>query len=345
MSIRPRSITVTASAVAASLFTPIVLHSQTASTGGQMEGAVAHLAQGKRGGRPLTTAAAPRQCMLAVLAHPDDEIFIGGILADLAERGARVVLACATKGEAGKAHPSVGTVQDLGALRAEELRLSCKRLGIEEPVFLGFHDSGRNDRLRRDDPHALAIADMLEVEAAIRNVMEEVRPQVVLTFDAHGGYYHPDHVAIQRAATAAFFSSGVMGKEAPQRLFYEVMTRDRFREFAQRSKGRGFTDGLDPDVFGVDPTMIAMSFDARGYLDRKFLATAAHRSAFGLTEEMVKNPPPPVAAMLDAFLPAFEQEDFVLAGGRVAACSWPLHDLFEGLNVAVAKIAPRRNSR
>ena len=50
--------------------------------------------------------------LLIVLAHPDDEIFHGGVLAHLSERGVRVTLACATDGEAGKAHPSVGPVED-----------------------------------------------------------------------------------------------------------------------------------------------------------------------------------------------------------------------------------------
>jgi N-acetyl-1-D-myo-inositol-2-amino-2-deoxy-alpha-D-glucopyranoside deacetylase len=99
--------------------------------------------------------------LLLVLAHPNDEIFVGGILSHLVDRGARVTLICATNGEAGKPHPSVGTVEDLGALRAEELRLSCARLGICKPVLLGFHDSARNRRQRHDDPRALANVDML----------------------------------------------------------------------------------------------------------------------------------------------------------------------------------------
>ncbi len=114
-----------------------------------------------------------RASLLVVLAHPDDEIFHGGILAHLSERGVRVTLVCATNGEAGKPHPSIGAVDDLGALRVEELRLSCARLGIEEPVLLGFHDSARKDRQRHDDPRALANVDMLDVEAAIRGVIHE----------------------------------------------------------------------------------------------------------------------------------------------------------------------------
>jgi len=274
-----------------------------------------------------------RASLLVVLAHPDDEVFHGGILAHLSERGVRVTLACATNGEAGRPHPSIGAVGDLGALRVEELRMSCARLGIEEPVLLGFHDSGRKERQRHDDPRALANVDMLEVEAAVRDIIRERRPHVIVTFDPHGGYYHPDHLAVQRATTAAFFSSGGMGQSAPERLFYAVMRRDAFQALAEKSRGRGITDGLDPDVFGTAAEMIAVSFDASAQLQRKFLALAAHRSAFGVTEEMVSSPPPGVREMLEAFRPVFEREVFVLGGTRIPT-GWPLSDFFDGVEHA-----------
>jgi LmbE family N-acetylglucosaminyl deacetylase len=272
--------------------------------------------------------------LLIVLAHPDDEIFHGGILAHLSERGVRVTLVCATDGEAGKPHPSVGPVDDLGALRVEELRLSCSRLGIEEPVLLRFHDSARKERQRHDDPHALANVDMLDVEAAIRGIIADVKPHAIVTFEPHGGYYHPDHVAIQRATTAAFFSSGVMGDEAPERLFYAAMRRDVFVGLADASRGRGIVDGLNPDLFSASPEMIAVSFDARPYSERKLSALAAHRSAFGLTAEMLKNPPPGAAQMLHAFRPVLEHEVFLLGGARGPVQRWPLPDFFDGLETA-----------
>ena len=83
---------------------------------------------------------------------------------------------------------------------------------------------------------------------------------------------------IQRATTAAFFSSGIIGDEAPERLFYVAMASDVMRVFAEASRGRGFLDGLDPSVFGAAAGMIAVSFDARPYMDRKLSAMAAHRS-------------------------------------------------------------------
>src|SRR5262245_57039216 len=204
-----------------------------------------------------------RASLLFVIAHPDGEVFSGGVLAHLSERGVRVTLVCATDGEAGKPHPSIGPIEDLGALRVQELRLSCARLGIGEPVRLRFHDSARKERQRHDDPHALANVDMLDVEAAIPEIIADVKPHVIVTFDPHGGYYHPDHVAIQRATTAAFYSSSTMGSDAPERLFYASMLRDVFRVFADASRGRGFLDGLDPDVFAIGPETVAVSFDAR----------------------------------------------------------------------------------
>ena len=275
-----------------------------------------------------------RASLLIVLAHPDDEIFHGGVLAHLSDRGARITLVCATDGEAGKTHPSVGRVEDLGAVRVEELRLSCARLGIEEPVLLRFHDSARKERQRHDDPHALANVDMLDVEAALRGIIADVQPHVIVTFDPHGDYYHPDHVAIQRATTAAFFSSGVMEKNAPERLFFKTFRSDMFRVFAEASRGRGIVDGLDPDVFATAPDMIAVSFDARPYMERKLSALAAHRSAFGLTLDTVKNPPPGAAQMLQAFRPAFEREVFVLGGVRGPIPRWPLRDFFDGVETA-----------
>jgi N-acetyl-1-D-myo-inositol-2-amino-2-deoxy-alpha-D-glucopyranoside deacetylase len=277
--------------------------------------------------------------LLVALAHPDDEILHSGILAHLSDRGARVTLVCATNGEAGKPHPSVGPIDDLGAHRVKELQLSCARLGIEPPVLLGFHDSARKDRQRHDDPHALANVDMLDVEAAIRGIIADVKPHVIMTFEPHGGYYHPDHVAIQRATTAAFFSSGVMGVEAPERLFYGAMLRDVFSTFADASRGRGILDGLDPDIFSTTPEMIAVSFDARPYLERKLAAIAAHRSAFGLTLEMLKSPPPPAAHMLAAFRPVLAREVFVLAGARGPVSRWPLEDFFDGLETAELGLA------
>jgi hypothetical protein len=93
-------------------------------------------------------------------------------------------------------------------------------------------------------------------------------------------------------------------------------------------------DGLDPDVFGTATEMIGVSFDAASFVQQKFLALAAHRSAFGVTEEMLNSLQTGTREMLDAFRPVFEREVFVLAGTRIPTRRWPLTDFFDGVESA-----------
>ena len=98
--------------------------------------------------------------LLAVFAHPDDETLrCGGTLALYAARGAKVHLICLTRGEAGRnTDPTLGDQVDLPTQREKELQDACAALGTEPPIFLGYHDSGRGDRLRRDDPLATSMS-------------------------------------------------------------------------------------------------------------------------------------------------------------------------------------------
>lgn len=207
--------------------------------------------------------------ILAVFAHPDDEAFpTGGTLAHYAKLGHKVYLACATKGEVGQLKdptlaPADGSAPDMAAIRVKELEASCKALGIEPPIFLGYRDSGRGERLRKDDPQALYNADLWGVEAKIREAIAQVEPQVLITFDPHGGYGHPDHLVIHRAATAAFYSSGYL-PNPPQRLFYTAFTIERAAAMQQGGQARSIMDGLDPQVYGVsDSTVILKPSSSR----------------------------------------------------------------------------------
>jgi N-acetyl-1-D-myo-inositol-2-amino-2-deoxy-alpha-D-glucopyranoside deacetylase len=276
-----------------------------------------------------------RPSLLAVFAHPDDELLYGGLLADCAARGTRVTLATATTGDAGRVHdPSLEPVADLSALRVQELQLACERLGIDPPRLLGFRDSGRGARLRRDEARALVNVDLLEVARAILDVIRDVRPHVILTHDPLGGYYHPDHMAVHRAATAAFFSSGVLGREAPVRLLYGASSHDAFRHFAETLRGRGVADGLDPDLFGIVPAMVALDFDAHPFASIKLAVLAAHRSQFGLTLDTVDHPPPGRPALIrQSFAPMLDREVYLLGGTRAAIPRWPLAGAFDGIDV------------
>ena len=277
--------------------------------------------------------AAIRPSLLAVFAHPDDEVLYSGLLADAAARGTTVTLATATRGESGRVlDPAMGPVEDISVLRVAELRLACERLGLGEPRLLGFHDSGRGQRLRRDDPRALVNADLRDIVRAVLEVMTDVRPQVVLTHDPFGGYYHPDHMTVHRAVTAAFFASGSFGAAAPARLLYGTTSHEAFLVFKEALRGRGVTDGLDPHLFGVAGEMIALTFDAAPYAAAKRGALVAHRSQFGLTFENMADPPPGrPAEVMAAFGSLLDREVYLLGGTRTAVPHWPLTDAFDGL--------------
>jgi LmbE family N-acetylglucosaminyl deacetylase len=269
----------------------------------------------------------PLPSILVAFAHPDDEAFpTGGTIAHYSKLGHRVVLVCATKGEAGQIKaPELSHTTDLAAVRVEELNASCKALGIEAPIFLGYHDSGRNERLRKDDPAALHNANLWEVEAKIREVIAEVQPIALITFDPHGGYGHPDHLVMHRAATAAFYSSGYL-PNPPQRLFYTAFSIERAQKMQQSGQADSIFGGLDPKVYGVSEETIALRMNVQAYIPQKMAAIQAHRSQFAQRTEQMENP-----ERRAFFAQMMATETFSLGGSRGPIPHWPLKDLLDGL--------------
>ncbi len=265
----------------------------------------------------------PTPTLLAVFAHPDDEAFsVGGTLTHYARRGVRVVLACATRGEAGKITVPGMTVDDLGAQREQELREACRALEIPEPVFLDYHDSGRYERTRHDDPLALMNVNPLDVEVKLRALIEDVRPQVMVTFDPHGGYGHVDHLQIQRAATGAFFSTGHLPGGGPQRLYYTALSTEAARGLSRMGQD------LDPLVYGVSEGTVAVQMDVTPYAANKRAALAAHGTQTGAESVMGKMSAEERDAMERQML---GREGFSVAGTRTAIPTYPLRGLFDGL--------------
>ncbi len=264
--------------------------------------------------------------LLAVFAHPDDESFSsGGTLAYYAERGVRVTVVSSTRGEAGKITDPNLTIEDLGRHREEELREACRLLGIEAPIFLGYRDSGRLERLRKDDPLASINADPREIEAKVRDVIAEFKPQVVLTFDPHGGYDHPDHIVIHQAALAAWYSSGHL-PDAPQRLFYTALPIETMRTWVD-APGGPMTPGMTPEVYGVSDATIAVRRDVTPQLEKKLATLKAHGSQTGPTSRMGQMTPEYQEKMRERMV----KENFSLGGTRGPIPHWPLRGFFDGL--------------
>lgn len=268
--------------------------------------------------------------LLAVFAHPDDEAFgCGGTLARYAAEGVSVHLICATRGESGKiTDPEIDASSDVAELREAELRAACEAMGISEPIFLDFHDSGRGERTRHDDPKALLNVDELTLEAEVRPHVAELAPDVMITFDPHGIYGHVDHLRIHRAATASFWSTVAADGSSPSRLFYTCMAAERMRQMQAARQNSPLSD-LDPDVYGVSEDAFAAIVDVTAWRSHKERAVAAHRSQVGPSSSFAGMREGPEREMWDEM---FRRETFTLGGLRGSFPAMPVADLFAGID-------------
>lgn len=161
----------------------------------------------------------PLRRLLAVHAHPDDEsITMGGTLARCAAEGVVVTLVTATLGEEGEVIGdelqglTAAHADQLGGYRYTELRTACAALGVADRRLLGgigaHRDSGMVGTGSAAHPRAFVRARTggPDHDSAVRElvaVIDEVRPDVLLTYDADGGYGHPDHLAAHEISVAA----------------------------------------------------------------------------------------------------------------------------------------------
>lgn len=243
-------------------------------------------------GCPMT---APLRLLIAY-AHPDDESFgLGGMIAAYVARGVEVTLICATNGERGAVKPEFlegyGSVREL---RLAELDKAVTVLGLQRLVLLDYKDSGMMGSETSSDPDCLWQAPQAEVTRRVVEVLRDVRPQVVVTFNKYGGYGHPDHIAIQRATTDAFTLAGdpsyATGQApyAPHKLYYSSINAlsIRFGIWITRLRGqdpRRLGRNQDIDIVRildhVEPTHTTVEIG--GYLDQWDAASACHASQLG----------------------------------------------------------------
>lgn len=159
--------------------------------------------------------------LLFCLAHPDDESFGSGpFIAKCAADGVQVSLICATNGDVGHVEPEkLAGYKSIAELRMAELDCAAQVLGLHEVIRFGYRDSGMMHSPDNNHPAALWQAEHDVLTDQVIEVIERIRPQVVVTFNKFGGYGHPDHIKIQRATVAAF--NKLKGKpNAPQKLYY-----------------------------------------------------------------------------------------------------------------------------
>jgi LmbE family N-acetylglucosaminyl deacetylase len=214
--------------------------------------------------------------LVAFHAHPDDEVLLtGGTLARAVADGHRVVLVVATDGAAGlTASSALGGELSLAQLRRRELDVAAAALGITDVVDLGYGDSGdRGDY--RGEREAFATVDVERAAHRLAAVLRDRGADVLTSYDAAGGYGHPDHRHLNAvAARAAELAHTPVVLEA---------TIDR--ALLQRAvKAVRWLPGA-PAAFQVDLSgaycareQLTHRVDVRAFLAAKRAAMAAHAS-------------------------------------------------------------------
>lgn len=158
--------------------------------------------------------------ILGVWAHPDDDIYLSaGLMAAAARAGDRVVDVTATRGEGGSMDEARWPSERMGEIRTVELLRSLEVLGVGEHRFL-------------DGPVDVDMDTPLDERGAdqVRSIMQEVRPDAVLTFGPEGMTGHRAHQDVCRWATAAFAEVGARGA----RLLYATYPPAWVEEWAAK---------------------------------------------------------------------------------------------------------------
>jgi len=240
----------------------------------------------------------PRRLLL-VHAHPDDEtIGTGAVMAKYAAEGALVTLVTCTLGEEGEvlvpelSHLASDRDDALGPHRIEELAVACEALGVTDHRFLGgpgrWRDSGMMGTPQNDRPDVFWQADPDEATRALVEVLREVRPQVVVTYDSNGGYGHPDHVQAHRVTVAAVDAAAdpayapELGESwTTEKLYWTAIPKSVLQAGIDHLKQTGDStffgvDSADDLPFGNPDDEVTTEVDARDHLDRKVAAMRAH---------------------------------------------------------------------
>ncbi|MFF4098000.1 N-acetyl-1-D-myo-inositol-2-amino-2-deoxy-alpha-D-glucopyranoside deacetylase [Streptomyces sp. NPDC001903] len=292
----------------------------------------------------------PARRLLLVHAHPDDESINNGVtMAKYAAEGAHVTLVTCTLGEEGEvippelAHLAPDRDDTLGPHRIGELAAAMAELGVSDHRFLGgpgrFRDSGMMGAEQNRRPGSFWSTDVDEAAAHLVEVIREVRPQVLVTYDPDGGYGHPDHIQAHRVA----MRGAELAAEATYRrdlgdpwrigkIYWNRVPRSVVEEGFARLKAAGakapFPGLASPeDVPGVvaDDRITAEIGADGAFVAAKAAAMRAHATQIAVDG-------PFFALSNDLAQPLFDREYYELVAGRPgAAAGTREHDLFAGV--------------
>ena len=223
-----------------------------------------------------------RPTLLCVHAHPDDEaLFTSGASLHYAALGYRVVLVTCTNGQLGfddERRPGSDEnhhTELTRAVRAAELQRAAPLAGFERVITLGYDDSGMMGWPQNDAPGAFWRVDVEAAAHTLAALCDELDARVVLTYDEHGFYGHPDHIMANRVTRRA-----VALASSTERLYYRIVPQSILTRFVPDAQAlEVFLPAwvLDAGI-GVADELVTTTLDVHEYTRHQRDAIAEHAS-------------------------------------------------------------------
>lgn len=276
--------------------------------------------------------------LLAIHAHPDDESSKGaGTVIHYSDLGVRCSLIVATGGEEGDIlNPAMDrpdVLADLATIRDLELETAAAILGYDQIYRLGYRDSGmpNSEANRRSD--AFTNADEEEAVAAMVAIIRLEKPQVVLGYDDHEYYPHPDHLRVHDLALKAFHAAADPARYpesgdawTAERLFAPVFSRARVVSLHEAMLARGLDSPLGRWLSRIpegEDSHVDVRVPIDSTISRARDALRAHATQIDPDGFWFQIPE-------DVVIDVYPWEDFTLLAGTGPSAVHP-HDLFGGL--------------
>ncbi|BBN49303.1 PIG-L family deacetylase [Mycobacterium avium subsp. hominissuis] len=222
--------------------------------------------------RPRTGILLCMATVVAFHAHPDDEVVLtGGTIARAVAAGHRVVVVTATDG---RVHN-----EDTDH-RLDELRSSARILGAQRVECLGYADSGYGPLFYPDPPGRTRFgrADLDEAAGKLAGILRDEHADLLLSYQANGGYGHRDHVRVHHVGKRAAELAAV------PRVLEVTMPREMLLRISDLAHLLRLPGPYEADIVGsayAPRAAITHRINVFRFARQKRDAFAAHRSQIG----------------------------------------------------------------
>lgn len=195
------------------------------------------------------------------------------------DRGHRVVVVFATNGDHGTLPADLAPGETIVDRRRSEALAAAAVIGTHRVAWLDYSDSGMTGWEQNLDPDSFVQADLDEAAARLARILDEEDADVVIGYDWHGNYGHPDHIKVHQVT----YRAAELAARRP-RVLEQTNNQDDSRRAAARAKAAGMLPedaelvGDDGLPMGMPESELGWRVDVTGLLDIKRAALAAHAS-------------------------------------------------------------------